>query len=124
MTASKIDPALDHFGEFSTLTKGTAEHFGAMRREVIFADGAIPSRLKALGAVLWAISARCEPCIEYYVQQAVRLGVREAEFGEFLALASVMGGCVGEIWALKAFKAYKDAEACKAVPEAEPLCCD
>jgi AhpD family alkylhydroperoxidase len=124
MAASKIDPALDHFGEFSELTKGAAERFGAMRQQVIFSDGVISSRMKALAAVLWAISARCEPCIKSYIQQAVRLGVEEAELGEFLAVASVMGGCVGEMWALKAFKAYKDAMVGEAVPESGPACCD
>lgn len=123
MTSRKIDPALDYFAEFSALTKGTTKHFAAMRQEVIFADGAVPARTKALAAMLWAISVRCEPCFEYYVQQAVRLGVNEAEVGEILAVASVMGGCVGEIWALKAFKAYKEATLRGAAPAAEPTCC-
>jgi AhpD family alkylhydroperoxidase len=123
MTSSKIDPALDHFAEFSALTKGTTKHIAAMRQEVIFADGAVPARTKALAAMLWAISARCDPCFRYYVQQAVRLGVSEAELGEFLAVASVMGGCVGEMWALKAFKTYKDVSRGEAVPAADPACC-
>jgi len=123
MTASTIDPALDLFGEFGKLTKGTARHIAAMRQDVIFSDGAVPARMKALAAVLWAISARCEPCAKYYVQQAVRLGATEAELGEFLAVASVMGGCVGEMWALKAFKAYKDVTQGGAAPAEEPSCC-
>ena len=44
-----------------------------MRQEAIFTDGAVPARYKALGAMLWAVSARCEPCIKFYVQQARRL---------------------------------------------------
>jgi alkylhydroperoxidase/carboxymuconolactone decarboxylase family protein YurZ len=120
MTASEIDPSLDLFGEFGKLTKGTTKHIAAMRQDVIFAEGAVPARMKALAAVLWAISARCEP---YYVRQAVKLGATEAELGEFLAIASVMGGCVGEMWALKAFKAYKDAIAGDTAPVAEPSCC-
>jgi AhpD family alkylhydroperoxidase len=125
MTASKIDPALDLLGEFGKLTKGTARHIAAMRRDAIFSEGAVPARTKALAAMLWAISARCEPCFKYYVQEAVRLGAAEAELGEFLAVASVMGGCVGEMWALKAFEAYKDlsAGAGAVAPEPEPSCC-
>ncbi len=123
MTSSTIDPALDLLAEFGKLTKGTAKHIAAMRQEAIFADGAVPARLKALAAVLWAISARCEPCFKYYVQQAVRLGATEAELCEFLAVASVMGGCVGEMWALKAFKAYKDVTSGEVAPESEPTCC-
>lgn len=46
-----------------------------------------------------------EPCIVFYVQQAVTLGATEAELGEALVVASTMGACVGEMWALKAYKA-------------------
>lgn len=123
MTASTIDPALDLLGELGKLTKGTAKHIAAMRQEAIFGDGAVPARLKALAAMLWAVSARCEPCYKYYVQQAVRLGATEGELGEVLAVASVMGGCVGEMWAVKAFKAYKDFTLGDAAPAAEPTCC-
>jgi AhpD family alkylhydroperoxidase len=80
-----------------------------MRREAIFAEGAVPARFKTLAAMLWAIAARCEPCAEFYVGEAVRLGATEEEIGEVLAVASAMGGCVGEMWALKAYKAYKQA---------------
>ena len=37
---------------------------------------------------------------KFYVQEAVRLGATQAELGEFFAVASTMGGCVGEMWAL------------------------
>lgn len=119
---SKIDPALDLLAEFGRVTKGTAGHIAAMRKDAIFTDGALPARLKALAAVLWAISARCEPCVTYYVRQAVRHGATEAEIGEILAVASVMGGCVGEMWALKAFKACKEARTGEVVPEPESCC--
>jgi alkylhydroperoxidase/carboxymuconolactone decarboxylase family protein YurZ len=70
----------------------------------------------------WAISARCEPCIKYYVLQAIKSGATEGEVGEFLAIASTMGGCVGEMWALKAFKAFKDQGA-EAPSDQPPSCC-
>lgn len=43
--------------------------------------------------------------------------------GEMLAVASTMGGCVGEMWALRAFKAYKEFVSAQAAPEVEPSCC-
>ncbi|MGO9234707.1 MAG: carboxymuconolactone decarboxylase family protein [Methylocella sp.] len=67
-----------------------------MRQDAIFAEGAVAARYKAL--LLWAVSARCEPCFKFYVQQAVRLGATESELGELRAVASTMGGCVGEMW--------------------------
>lgn len=119
-----IDPALDLMAEFSKYAKGTTAHIQKMRQEVIFTDGAIQSKHKALGAVLWSVSARCEPCIRYYVQQAALLGATEEEMGEFLALASTMGGCVGEMWALKAYKAFKDPSvSTETHAESDPSCC-
>lgn len=108
MSLTDIDPALALISEFGKLTKGAAKHIDQMREEAIFSDGALPARLKALAATLWAISARCEPCFKFYLQRAVQLGATEAEIGEFLAIASAMGGCVGEMWAMKAFKAYRE----------------
>ncbi|RXZ42217.1 carboxymuconolactone decarboxylase family protein [Crenobacter cavernae] len=123
MQATDIDPALGLMAEFGRLTQGTTQHIQRMRQDAIFSEGAVPARYKTLAAMLWAISARCEPCFKFYVQQAVRLGATQEELGEVLAVASTMGGCVGEMWALKAFKAYKDFTSGKAAPEAEPSCC-
>ncbi|ASW03908.1 hypothetical protein CJU94_37710 (plasmid) [Paraburkholderia aromaticivorans] len=97
MQLTDIDPALGLMAEFGKLTKNTAHHINQMRQEAIFSDGALPAPLKALAAMLWAISARCEPCFKFYVQQAVKLGATEQELGEVLAVASTMGGCVGEM---------------------------
>jgi len=40
-----------------------------------------------------------------------------------LAIASTMGGCVGEMWALKAYKAYKEFVSDQALAQSEPTCC-
>ena len=122
MSIKAIDPALGLMGDFDKLTHGVARHIQQMRQAAIFTDGALPARQKSLGAMLWSISARCEPCIVFYVQQAVKHGASEAELGEVLAVAATMGGCVGELWALKAFKAFKEFTAGSAVV-AEPHCC-
>jgi AhpD family alkylhydroperoxidase len=124
MPSTEIDPALALMAEFGQITKGTTRHINQMRQDAIFADGAVPARYKALAAMLWAVSARCEPCLKFYVQQAVRLGATNTELGEFLAVASTMGGCVGEMWALKTFKAYKDLANGESAPATvEPSCC-
>ena len=124
MQHTDCDSALGVMAEFGKVTKGTVRHIDQMRQDAIFADGAVPARYKALAAMLWAVSARCEPCLKFYVQQALRLGAEQPEVGEFLAVASTMGGCVGEMWALKAFKAYKDlANVEPATATEEPRCC-
>ncbi len=106
----KIDAAYEHFHEFSKVTGNTTRTINMMREEVIFKDGVLSGKQKALMATIWGISARCEPCLTYYVLKAKELGVTEAELGEALAVASTMGGCVGETWALKAFKAFKSSQ--------------
>lgn len=123
MSLKSIDPALDLMGDFAKVTHGVTRHIQQMRQAVIFTDGALPARQKALAAMLWSISARCEPCIVFYVQQAVTLGATESELGEALAVASTMGGCVGEMWALKAYKAYRDFTGDHASTQDAPSCC-
>ena len=103
-----IDPALGLIGEFSKLTTTSAGHVQKMRQEAVFTDGVFPAKVKALAAALWGISARCEPCLKFYMLRARELGATEREIGEFLAIASTMGGCVGEMWALKAYQALRD----------------
>ncbi|MGE4233109.1 MAG: carboxymuconolactone decarboxylase family protein [Bacteriovoracia bacterium] len=127
MNLKKIDPALELMSEFSKHTKGTVAHIQKMRQEAIFSDGTVSAKYKTLSAMLLAISSRCEPCIRYYVSQAIERGTNEAELGEFLAVASTMGGCVGEMWALKAYKAFKDFSAgttgSETSGETDPSCC-
>lgn len=103
-----IDPALEQLGQFSRLSSGTVPALHAMRQRAIFTDGVVPAAVKAMAAVLWAVSARCEPCLRYYAHKARELGATAEQLGELLAVASVMGGCVGEMWALKAFHAFGD----------------
>ncbi|MDA8348890.1 MAG: hypothetical protein M0038_08820 [Pseudomonadota bacterium] len=47
----------------------------------------------------------------------------ETELGEVLAVASTMGGCVGEMGALKAYKTYKYFVSGQAAVQTEPSCC-
>jgi len=112
----QIDPALGLMSAFAKVSLGTTQKIQHMRQEVIFTDGQLPAKIKALAAMLCGINARCEPCLKYYVLKAKSLGVTEAELGEMLAVVSTMGGCVGEMWALKAYKAFieevKAADAC------------
>ena len=79
-----------------------------MREEVIFKDGALEAKYKSLIAALWGVSMRCDPCLTYYMLKAKELGITEAEVEEVLTIGSTMGGYVGETWALKAYKAFKE----------------
>lgn len=96
-----------------------ASHVEQMRQATLYVDGVLSARTKVLAALLWSVSARCEPCVAHYARKAVELGASKEELAEMLAVASTMGGCVGETWALKAFAAVRasgasttDAQAC------------
>ncbi len=109
-TLESIDPALAQLQAYAKISRGTSAAIHKMRQQAIFSDGAVPARLKALAAMLWAVSARCEPCLKYYAREAKRLGATEQELGDFLAVAATMGGCVGEMWAVKAYAGWHDGE--------------
>lgn len=121
MELKKIDPALGLLGEFAQISHGTVAQINKMRETAIFKDTTVPAKYKTLGALLWAINAKCEPCIKFYIHKAVTAGATEQEIGDFLAVASTMGGCVGEMWALKAYKAFKESGDASA--SEDPSCC-
>lgn len=110
MDLTKIDPAFETLNDFAKVTHGSPQDIQSMREKNIYRDGVLSAKIKTMLALLWSISEKCEPCIKYYAQKSKELGATEIELGEFLAVASTMGGCVGEMWALKAFSAYKNEE--------------
>lgn len=112
MNTNTIDPAFDAMKEFSKVSSGTVSNIHQMRQKALFTDGALDAKTKTMAAMLWSVSARCEPCLKYYAVKARELGASREELGEMLAVASTMGGCVGETWAIKAFAAaMKDESA-------------
>ena len=123
METKNTDHAANLMRDFAKIAKGTTAHIQKMRQDVIYSDGTITAKVKVLAALLWSISARCEPCVRWYAQTAAKHEVSEQELGEFLAVASTMGGCVGETWALKAFEAYQGVKGGGASSSSEPESC-
>lgn len=120
MDLKKIDPAFDSLTNFAKATSGSPKDIQMLREKYIYQDGTFPAKTKTIFALLWSISEKCEPCIKYYAQKTKELGTTEKEIGELLAIASTMGGCVGEMWALKAYKAYNEDTA---VNPSKDNCC-
>jgi AhpD family alkylhydroperoxidase len=100
-----IDPALDHLSAFSQRTNGLTAKVQALREEAIYTEGHFPAKTKVLAAALWSVSARCEPCLKFYIKKAKEYGATTEEIAEFLGIAPAMGACVGEMWAVKGFHA-------------------
>lgn len=103
-----IDPALEYLASFNKAALGISHDIQALRQKTIFTDGVLDAKTKALMAMICGINERCEPCLTYYVLEAKKRGLTEQALGEALAVVTTMGGCVGEMWALKAFKAYRE----------------
>ena len=122
MDLKKIDPSLELIREFDKATNGMSSLIEQMRQKAIFSDGEVPKKFRILTAMIWAISSRCEPCFKFYIYQAKKAGATETEVAEFLAIASTMGGCVGEMWALKAYKAFKDVDDSSEIQNPEHCC--
>lgn len=103
-----IDPVYGYLKEFFKVGLGTTALIHKMREEMIFKDGVLSAKHKALIVALWGVSMRCEFCLTYYILKAKELGATEAEVGEVLAIGSTMGGYIGAPWALRAYQTFKE----------------
>lgn len=57
-----------------------------------FAEGALERKTKELMALSISIVTKCEPCMEWHLDQALRAGAREEELYETIDVAIEMGG--------------------------------
>lgn len=77
-------------------------------RQKAYSDGSIKAKHKFLMALGMAITAKCEPCIKAYVDKAKAADVSADELKELLEVAVAFSGCVGEQWAIKAWKYWNN----------------
>ncbi len=92
-------------------------------REVAYADGLFPSKVKVLTALAISTVIKCEPCVRMYVEKAVNLGVTREEMIEILNVAMAMGGCPGEAWVHKALVLYESQAHKRPVSSTQEACC-
>jgi len=60
--------------------------------EAAFHDGVLPGKVKELMALSISIVTKCEPCMEWHVQQALLKGATDEEICESIDVAIEMGG--------------------------------
>lgn len=60
--------------------------------EKAFTDGALTRKTKELMALSISIVTKCEPCMEWHVQQAILQGATDEEIYETIDVAIEMGG--------------------------------
>jgi AhpD family alkylhydroperoxidase len=57
-----------------------------------FADGALDKKTKELMALAISIVTKCEPCMEWHLDQAMQAGASEEQVYESIDVAIEMGG--------------------------------
>ena len=80
-------------------------HFLEVERAA-FASGSLETKHKELMALSISIVTKCEPCIEWHTEQAIRAGATEAEVMETIDVALEMGGGPAGAYARFALRAY------------------
>ena len=81
--------------------------FGELHRSAM-ADGALPSRIKELMALIIGVVEHCDGCVAYHARAAAAAGATEAEVAEALGVALLMNGGPASVWAPRAFAAYRE----------------
>jgi AhpD family alkylhydroperoxidase len=78
--------------------------------KVVNEPGLLGAKIKELTAVAISVSVRCDGCIVFHVQNAVRHGATREELVELLAVAIEMGGGPATIYAGKALAAFDELQ--------------
>ncbi len=79
-----------------------------------FADGALDKRTKELMALAISIVTKCEPCMEWHLDQALKTGATDEAVYETIDVAIEMGGGPAGAYArfvLKALAYFREREA-------------
>lgn len=79
--------------------------------EKAFGDGALSKKTKELMALSISIVTKCEPCMEWHLDQAMQAGAKDAEIYETIDVAIEMGGGQAGAYArfvLKAMEYFKE----------------
>ena len=92
---------------FRSGAPGVSKSFGELGRNAM-ATGALDKKTKELIAVALSVAARCDPCIGYHVQSAVKLGVTRQELDETLGVAVYMGGGPSLMYTANAIAAFDE----------------
>jgi len=60
-----------------------------------FGEGAIPAKYKQLSGATLSVVVKCEDCLKYHVQMAIKLGANRQEIVEALRIGLLTGGSAG-----------------------------
>lgn len=59
-----------------------------------FAEGHLPVKTKELLGLVASMVLRCDDCVQYHLEAAMKNGVNKAEMMETLSIANLIGGTI------------------------------
>ncbi|MGY4155623.1 AhpD family alkylhydroperoxidase [Bradyrhizobium sp. USDA 4461] len=108
MDAKKLSEELRD--QATTLYKAAPQVMQAFQSVMLAANknGVLPAKIKELMAVAISISVKCEGCIVFHVQSAIKHGATREELVEAIAVSVEMGGGPATVYAGKALAAFDE----------------
>lgn len=72
------------------------------------AEGALPTKVKELMALVVGVVKHCDGCVAYHSRAAAAAGATEDEVVEALGVALLMEGGPASVWAPRALEAFRE----------------
>ena len=72
------------------------------------ADGALPTKVKEMMALVVGVVKHCDGCVAYHARGAAAAGATEDEVVEALGVALLMEGGPASVWAPRALEAFRE----------------
>jgi AhpD family alkylhydroperoxidase len=97
-------------GKLGKELQGPMTGFGQLHKAAL-AEGVLSTKVKELIALAIAVSTRCEGCIAFHINDALRAGASRPEILEALGVAVLMGGGPSTLYACEALEALEQFQA-------------
>lgn len=81
--------------------------FAELHRSAM-AEGALPTKVKELMALVVGVVKHCDGCVVYHARGAAAAGATEEEVAEALGVALLMDGGPASVWAPRALEAFHE----------------
>ncbi|MFN8018723.1 MAG: carboxymuconolactone decarboxylase family protein [Acidimicrobiales bacterium] len=72
------------------------------------AEGALPTKVKEMMALVVGVTEHCDGCVAYHARGAAAAGATREEVVEALGVALLMGGGPASVWAPRALAAFDE----------------
>ena len=80
----------------------------AQLHQSAMAEGALPTKVKELMALVVGVVKHCDGCVAYHARGAAAAGATEDELVEALGVALLMEGGPASVWAPRALEAFRE----------------